>query len=87
MTRCSFAAKNGFDNYIFKFDVPSPFHHEEGHAETGNMQHKRGHEEETDSHAEAGDHAAEQEHAEEDEHAASNHEEASDHEEPEISGH
>jgi hypothetical protein len=84
-----FAAKNGFDSYIFKFDVPSPFHHDEGHAEAGDHAAEEGHGEETDSHAEAGDHAEEQEHAEDAEHteSESQHEESSEHEEPESSGH
>lgn len=50
-----FAAKNGFESHIFKFEVPSPFHHEEGYPEEGHG--------ETDGHAETDDHAVEDEHA------------------------
>jgi hypothetical protein len=93
-----FAAKNGFESYIFKFEVPSPFHHgeseghaeEEGHAETDDHVAEEGHEE-ADSHPETDEHASEEEHAVEKEHSeseqAGEHEEDAGHEEPESSDH
>jgi hypothetical protein len=85
-SKFKFAAKNGYDSYVFTFEVPSPVHHgeAEGHGE------EQGHEETEEEHApEGGEHEVDEEHAAADEdHVAEEHTSDEEHAaEPETSGH